>query len=310
MAALTPLLMAAVAVAGALLILLGVSEFADISAYSVNVITMLGLGLAVDYSLLVISRFREERGGGLELPRRSSGPGHGRAHGRLLRADRGRPVRAAGLRRSFLRLLAWGGIGVALVAMVAAVTLVPALLGLWGRRIRPGPAHASDRGVFYRLSRLVQRFAPVIVVVVAALLVLLALPFRHARLENSGLESLPAPRSRGSCSRRSTTASRAAAPTRWWSWSNRPRQPAGRRLPAPGPALVEWPGSSPALGHPAADHRARRHPRGHQRGAGGDPAGGADPRPGAAGGGRGHRAGRLPGRLPRLADLRLPYALA
>ena len=45
--------------------------------------------------------------------------------------------------------------------------------------------------MFYRLSRLVQRFAPVIVVVVAALLILLALPFRHARLENSGLESLP-----------------------------------------------------------------------------------------------------------------------
>ena len=66
-AAITPLLVAAVAVAGALLILLGVSHVADISAYSVNVITMLGLGLAVDYSLLVISRFREERAAGLEL---------------------------------------------------------------------------------------------------------------------------------------------------------------------------------------------------------------------------------------------------
>src|SRR5215213_11256817 len=91
----------------------------------------------------------------------------------------------------FLRSLAWGGIGVVLVAMVAAVTLVPALLGLWGRRIRPARAVTADHGVFYRLSRLVQRFAPVIVVVMAALLVLLALPFRHARLENSGLESLP-----------------------------------------------------------------------------------------------------------------------
>jgi putative drug exporter of the RND superfamily len=193
-AALTPLLMAAVAVAGALLILLGVSEFADISAYSVNVITMLGLGLAVDYSLLVISRFREERAGGLELPG---------AIERTL-ATAGRTVAFSGLTvaaslcgllafaEPFLRSLAWGGIGVVLVAMAAAVTLVPALLGLWGRRIRPGPAHLqSDRGVFYRLSRLVQRFAPAIVVVVAALLILLALPFRHARLENSGLESLP-----------------------------------------------------------------------------------------------------------------------
>jgi RND superfamily putative drug exporter len=91
----------------------------------------------------------------------------------------------------FLRSLAWGGIGVVLVAMVAAVTLVPALLGLWGRRIRPGRAVRSDHGLFYRLSRVVQRAAPAIVVVVAALLVLLAVPFRHARLENSGLEALP-----------------------------------------------------------------------------------------------------------------------
>jgi RND superfamily putative drug exporter len=205
-AAITPLLVAAVAVAGALLILLGVSHVADISAYSVNVITMLGLGLAVDYSLLVISRFREERAGGLELPE---------AIERTL-ATAGRTVAFSGLTvaaslcgllvfaEPFLRSLAWGGIGVVLVAMVAAVTLVPALLGLWGRRIRPSRgsgglktsppenrAVTADRGVFYRLSRLVQRFAPVIVVVVAALLVLLALPFRHARLENSGLESLP-----------------------------------------------------------------------------------------------------------------------
>jgi putative drug exporter of the RND superfamily len=181
-----------VAVAGALLILLGVSEFADISAYSVNVITMLGLGLAVDYSLLVVSRFREERAGGLELPE---------AVERTL-ATAGRTVAFSGLTvaaslcgllafaEPFLRSLAWGGIGVVLVAMTAAVTLVPALLGLWGRRIRPSRLQA-DHGVFYRLSRLVQRFAPAIVVVVAALLILLALPFRHARLENSGLESLP-----------------------------------------------------------------------------------------------------------------------
>jgi RND superfamily putative drug exporter len=199
-AAVTPLLVAVVAVAGALLILLGVSHVADISAYSVNVITMLGLGLAVDYSLLVISRFREERAAGLELPE---------AIERTL-ATAGRTVAFSGLTvaaalcgllafaEPFLRSLAWGGIGVVLVAMVAAVTLVPALLGLWGRRIRPGPAPATDRGVFYRLSRVVQRAAPVIVVAVAALLVLLAVPFRHARLENSGLESLP----RSSASRR------------------------------------------------------------------------------------------------------------
>jgi putative drug exporter of the RND superfamily len=188
-AAVTPLLVAAVAVAGALLILLGVSHVTDISAYSVNVITMLGLGLAVDYSLLVISRFREERAAGLELPD---------AIERTL-ATAGRTVAFSGLTvaaalcgllafaEPFLRSLAWGGIGVVLVAMLAAVTLVPALLGLWGRRIRPGRATATDRGLFFRLSRVVQRAAPAIVVLVAAMLVLLAVPFRHAQLENSGL---------------------------------------------------------------------------------------------------------------------------
>ena len=147
MAAVTPLLVAIVAVAGALLILLGVSEVADISAYSVNVVTMLGLGLAVDYSLLVISRFREERAAGLDLPA---------AIERTL-ATAGRTVAFSGLTvaaalggllafaEPFLRSLAWGGIGVVLVAMVAAVTLVPALLGLWGRRIRP-PGPAGDSG--------------------------------------------------------------------------------------------------------------------------------------------------------------------
>jgi putative drug exporter of the RND superfamily len=192
-AAMTPLLVAVVAVAGALLILLGVSEVADISVYSVNVITMLGLGLAVDYSLLVISRFREERAAGLEPPA---------AIERTL-ATAGRTVAFSGLTvaaslcgllvfaEPFLRSLAWGGIGVVLVAMVAAVTLVPALLGILGRRIRPGRAGRSDQGLFYRLSRVVQRAAPAIVVAVAVLLVLLALPFRHARLENSGLEALP-----------------------------------------------------------------------------------------------------------------------
>jgi putative drug exporter of the RND superfamily len=194
LAALTPLVVAAVAVAGALLILLGVSHLTDISAYSVNVVTMLGLGLAVDYSLLVVSRFREERAAGLDLPE---------AIERTL-ATAGRTVTFSGLTvaaslcgllafaEPFLRSLAWGGIGVVLVAMVAAVTLVPALLGLWGRRIRPGAAATrADHGLFYRLSRLVQQAAPAIVVLVAALLVVLALPFRHARLENSGLESLP-----------------------------------------------------------------------------------------------------------------------
>jgi len=188
-----PLLLAAVAVAGAFLILLGLSHATDISSYSVNVVTMLGLGLAVDYSLLVVSRFREERAGGLDLPmaldRTMASAGRTVAFSGLTVA-----VSLAGLlvfAEPFLRSLAWGGIGVVLVAMLAAITLLPALLAICSGRIRPPRARPADHGFFYRQSRVVQRFALAIVPLVALVLLLAALPFRHAELENSGLEALP-----------------------------------------------------------------------------------------------------------------------
>src|SRR6266496_1308 len=66
--ALMPLAVALVSVAGSLLVLLGFAAVTDVSVFAVNVVTMLGLGLAVDYTLLAVSRFREERGRGLAVP--------------------------------------------------------------------------------------------------------------------------------------------------------------------------------------------------------------------------------------------------
>ena len=167
--------------------------------------------LAVDYSLLVISRFREERAGGREVPA---------AIERTL-ATAGRTVAFSGLTvaaslvglllfaEPFLHSMAWSGIGVVLTALLAAITLVPALLGMWGRRIRPtGGAARPDRGVFYRLSRVVQRGAAAIVPLLAVGLLLLAVPFRHSQLENSGREALP----RSSPSRRLYDATRSRFP--------------------------------------------------------------------------------------------------
>jgi putative drug exporter of the RND superfamily len=200
-----PLLVALVGISGTLLILFGVSQFTDVSVYAVNVVTMLGLGLAIDYGLLVVSRFREER-------HALTGTDGGADLARVLEATMataGRTVAVSGLTVAaslaglllfndpFLRSMGLGGMGVVVVDLLAAVTLLPALLACWGGTISPARPGRGDRGLFVSLSRLVQRRAGLIVVVVAIGLALLAVPFADARYENPDARSLP----RGSQSR-------------------------------------------------------------------------------------------------------------
>ena len=92
----------------------------------------------------------------------------------------------------FLRSMAYGGGAVVLIDMLAAVTLLPALLGLWGRRVRPAPASQEGTGLFAAISRLVQRRAVLIVVVVAVPLAVAATPFLHAHYQQPDARFLPA----------------------------------------------------------------------------------------------------------------------
>jgi putative drug exporter of the RND superfamily len=194
-----PLLVAVSGLAGTLLVLLGLSELGEVSVFAVNVASMLGLGLAVDYGLLVVSRFREER--------RTAGP--------ALAIERtmvtaGRTIVFSGLTVAvsmaallvfddvFLRSMAAGGIAVVLVALVAAVTLLPALLMSGSRWIRPararlrgGNAVDDDTGFFARLSGVVQRRAVPIVAVVAVGLAALGMPFLRAHFEEPDARFLP-----------------------------------------------------------------------------------------------------------------------
>jgi putative drug exporter of the RND superfamily len=188
-----PVLVALTGVAGTLLALFGISAVTDVSVYSVNVVTMLGLGLAVDYALLLVSRFREERAT-RDLP----------AAVEEAAATAGRTVVFSGLtvaaslagllvfQDPFLRSMAYGGGAVVLIDMLAAVTLLPALLAMWGHRIRPVPASRVGTGLFASVSRLVQRRAVVIVVVVAVPLVVAATPFLHAHYQQPDARFLPA----------------------------------------------------------------------------------------------------------------------
>ena len=105
LAARLPLLGAIAAVAGAFLCLLGFAAVITLDPNTVPVTTLLGLGLSIDYALLMVSRFREERAGGRGRARRGRADrGHRRAHDRVLRADRRglavRPVRSSTTRSS------------------------------------------------------------------------------------------------------------------------------------------------------------------------------------------------------------------
>ena len=148
--------------------------------FSINVITLLGTGLAIDYALFVISRFREELA---RLP--EDDPTAAAQAIRVTMATAGRTVLFSGLTvaaamssllifpQNFLRSLGYGGMAAVLVAVVAALTVLPAILLLLGRRIDAGrlpwrrhrPVSVdTDHGAFARLAHAVMRH-PVVVMV-------------------------------------------------------------------------------------------------------------------------------------------------
>ena len=172
--------------------LFGLSMVTDVPVYAVNVATMLGIGLGIDYGLLMVSRFREEQGAG------RSGP---EAVARTM-ATAGRTVVFSACTVAValsgllvfddptIRALALAGMGVVLACMAAALTLLPALLARFGRRL--GPARpAGPHGAFARLARTIQRRPVPVVLAVSAGLVLLAAPFVNARFDDTGVRSLP-----------------------------------------------------------------------------------------------------------------------
>ena len=149
LAAALPLFIGGFAILGAFLILLITTNFADVSVYAINIVTMLGLGLAIDYSLFIVSRFREE------LVRRD-----GDVRASLVRTMQtaGRTVIFSGLTvmisllslvvfpQMFLKSLGWGGAAAVMIAMIGAVTVLPAILAVMGHRVNS----LSVRSLFRR----------------------------------------------------------------------------------------------------------------------------------------------------------------
>jgi uncharacterized membrane protein YdfJ with MMPL/SSD domain len=203
-AALLPLMIGGLAIVGTFLLLRLANEFVDVSIFALNLTTGLGLGLAIDYSLFVVSRYREEIA--------KSGPGP-KAMRRTLNTA-GRTVLFSSITvavalasllifpQRFLYSMGLGGALVAVLAASIALTVLPAVLALLGRRVNAGApsflqrraerdATVAEEGFWYRLSRLVMRRPIGIATLTAVILIVLGIPFYSIKFTSVDAQVLP-----------------------------------------------------------------------------------------------------------------------
>lgn len=199
-----PLLVGAVAIVGALAFLRVLTLVTDVSVFTINIVTMLGLGLAIDYSLLIVSRFRRER---------RTAPTVEAALVRTL-TTAGRTVAFSSIivtaslaallvyPQVYFRSMAWGGMAAAGVAAIGSLTVLPAMLAVLGGRVdlaRVRRARATPRarhrrplpGFFFRVARVVMRRPVIFALAVLAGLLVLASPFSRAQFGDIDWRALP-----------------------------------------------------------------------------------------------------------------------
>ena len=213
-AAVLPALVGGCAVIASLALIFGLGQITILSIFVLNITTLFGLGLGVDYSLFVVSRFREELGRGRNVEDAVA----------ATIATAGRAVTFSGLtvsiglmgliffRINMLRSVGIAGVLVVLLAVLAAITLLPAVLAiigtrinafpvrlprLWGRKqMQPdqdGAANLDPQyGFWYRLSQLVMRYPLRIFVTVFFIMIGLGLPFLMVRFSAPDASILPA----------------------------------------------------------------------------------------------------------------------
>ncbi len=188
-AAAVPLILGGLGIVMALATLRIIAEITPVSVFALNVVTVLGLGLAIDYSLFILNRYREE------VPERG-------VEGAIITAvsTTGAAVAFSGVTLAaslvglfvfpqvFLRSMAIGGIAVVVVAVILSTTILPALLAVLGPRIeslripffgsgKSEEPDGSGSGFWHTIAINVMRRPIVIAVVVVSVLLLLGSPF-------------------------------------------------------------------------------------------------------------------------------------
>jgi uncharacterized membrane protein YdfJ with MMPL/SSD domain len=204
LAALLPPLLGGLAIVATFFALRIVSGFVDVSVFALNFVTGMGLGLAIDYSLFMVSRYREE------AARTGFGP---EALTRTLQTA-GRTIIFSSLTiaaaiaslivfpQNFLYSMGIAGAIVAILAATLALTVLPALLSVLGPRINSfaprrlqraaeREAQPTEAGFWYRLSRLVMRRPAAIAAASAALLIALGIPFWGIKFIQADARVLP-----------------------------------------------------------------------------------------------------------------------
>jgi trehalose monomycolate/heme transporter len=197
-----PLAIGGISILGAFTALRLLTYVTDISVFAINIVTMLGLGLAIDYGLFVVSRFREQLAAGDDV---ETAVVH-------TVATAGRTVAFSGVTvalslgalllfpQGFLRSMGMGGIAAVVIAMVAALTTLPALLAVLGRRVDAGrmpwyrldKSTANENGAWARLATFVMRRPIIVVASTLALLLVLGAPFFKVSFGGIDARALPA----------------------------------------------------------------------------------------------------------------------
>jgi RND superfamily putative drug exporter len=204
-AALLPLSVGVLAIFATLAELNVLTHVTNVSVFAINLTTALGLGLGIDYALLMVSRFREELARGSEV---------GEAVARTT-ATAGRTIAFSALTVAaalsamlvfpvyFLRSFAYAGVGVTAFAALSALLVLPALLSVLGQRVNAGRIRAirvpgrMGRSVdpvapfWGRLATAVMRRPVIAAIPVIAVLLLMATPLLHVSFSTPDDRVLP-----------------------------------------------------------------------------------------------------------------------
>ncbi|MEV6382417.1 MMPL family transporter [Streptomyces sp. NPDC051773] len=200
-AAFLPLVVGVLSIAGSMAVLRLISNITDVSVFAMSLVTILGLAVAIDYGLLIVSRYREE------LERGHTGE---EALARTL-ATAGRTVVISGVTvavalagltlfpSTFLKSMSYGGVAAVLLSVLFSLVALPAVLAVLGpkvnalplrRRKTVRPASAGE-GSWYRFGHGLMRRRGFVVVGAVGLLLVLALPFSRIEFGSINAQQLP-----------------------------------------------------------------------------------------------------------------------